>query len=118
MQRMALGIAAAVGIALGAAVAVRSEGGPPHGPMMQGCPVGGAGMGMGLMGGGMGMMGCAGGGMMGCPMALPAEASLQVKPIDDGVTLTYTSKDPAVVKRLQKRAQIMSLMHELAQTEP
>lgn len=68
--------------------------------------------GMGMMGGGMGMggMGMMGGGM--CPMMGGAETQLAVKNVEKGVTLTFTSSDPAKVARLQKMAEAMRLMHE------
>jgi hypothetical protein len=37
---------------------------------------------------------------------------IDVKKIDKGVTVTYTSSDPATVTRLQKMAEAMRLMHE------
>ena len=54
----------------------------------------------GQMGGGMGAMGIA------------AAAPVDVKNVDKGVTITFTSSDPARVKRLQKMAEAMRLMHE------
>jgi hypothetical protein len=74
---------------------------PGRGPMM-----GGGWMGHG-MGYGMGM---------GCPM-LASGVDLQVAKIANGVTLTLTSSDPKVAARLQKRAEIMRLMHELEAEE-
>jgi hypothetical protein len=65
---------------------------------------GGKGMGMGM---GMGMM--AGGA---CPMMGTADTQITVKNTDKGVTITYTSSDPAKVVRLQKMAEAMRLMHE------
>jgi hypothetical protein len=86
--------------------------GPP--PATKDAPAkGGMGRGgMGMMGGGMGMggMGMMGGGM--CPMMGGAETQLTVKNVDKGVTLTFTSSDPAKVARLQKMAEAMRLMHE------
>ena len=60
------------------------------------------------MGGGMGMMG--GGMPMGAMMG--GDARVEVKNVDKGVTITITSADPAKVKRLQKMAEAMRLMHE------
>jgi hypothetical protein len=37
---------------------------------------------------------------------------LDVKKIDEGVTITWTSSDTATVGRLQKMAEAMRLMHE------
>jgi hypothetical protein len=68
------------------------------GMMSGGMPMMGGGMGMG---GGMPMMG-----MMG------SDARVEVKNVDKGVTITITSADPAKVKRLQKMAEAMRLMHE------
>jgi len=64
-----------------------------------------------MMGGGMG------GGMMGgMPMGpmgmMGGDARMEVKNVDKGVTITLTSTDPAKVKRLQKMAEAMRLMHE------
>ena len=58
-----------------------------------------------------------GGGMMGGmpmgPMAMMGgDARVEVKNVDKGVTITITSTDPAKVKRLQKMAEAMRLMHE------
>lgn len=64
-------------------------------------------MGGGMMGGGMMMMG---GGM--CPMMGGADTQMTVKNVDKGVTITFTSTDPAKVARLQKMAEAMRLMHE------
>jgi hypothetical protein len=58
-------------------------------------------MGGGMMGGGMGPM------MMGGP-----GTKVAVKNIEKGVTVTFTSTDPATVVRLQKMAEGMRLMHE------
>ena len=74
--------------------------------------MGGGGMCAGMMGGGM-----MGGGMMGGmpmgPMAMMGgDAQVEVKNVDKGVTITITSTDPAKVKRLQKMAEAMRLMHE------
>jgi hypothetical protein len=87
-------------------------GGPGHvhaaaGGGMGMCPMmGGMGMGMGMgmnpMMGGMGM-----GAMMG-----GADTRVEVKNVDKGVTITLTSNDAAAVKRLQKMAEAMRLMHE------
>ncbi len=72
------------------------------------------GMGMGMMGGGMGMGGgMAMGGMpMGAMSMMGGDARVEVKNVDKGVTITITSADPAKVKRLQKMAEAMRLMHE------
>jgi hypothetical protein len=74
---------------------------------------GGPGMGMGMMSSGMGGMGMMAGGMMGgmCPMG-GADTHVAVKNTDKGVTITFTSTDPAKVARLQKMAEAMRLMHE------
>jgi hypothetical protein len=67
--------------------------------------------GPGMMAGGTGMMGF-GGGM--CPMLGGAGTKIEVKRIDKGVTITYTTSDPAMAARLQKMAEAMRLMHEAA----
>jgi hypothetical protein len=91
----------------------------PHG---ENCPMGGPGMGRGMgMGPGMGMgrgmgPGPGAGGMGFCPMMMQ-DATVKVQNRDDGVTLTLTSSDPKVVRRLQKRAEILRLMNELEQEE-
>jgi hypothetical protein len=75
-------------------------------------------MGNGMMGGGMmGMMGggmcpMMGGGMMGGGMMGGAKTKVDVKKIDKGVTITFTSSDAATVTRIQKMAEAMRLMHE------
>lgn len=87
------------------------QGAGPMGPgRMQGRGMGGPGM-MGRgMGGGMGM----GMGMGMCPMMTDAAEHVTVKNTDDGATITLTSSDPAAVKRIQKMAEAMRLMHEAA----
>jgi hypothetical protein len=78
-------------------------------------------MGGGMSGGGMSGGGMSGGGMSGGmlggmpmgPMAMMGgDARVEVKNVDKGVTITITSTDPAKVKRLQKMAEAMRLMHE------
>jgi TusA-related sulfurtransferase len=69
--------------------------------------------GMGMMG--MGMM--HGSGMTGaCPMMGPGVA-VKVEKIKNGATLTLTSEDPKMVRRIQIHAEILRLMHELQSTE-
>jgi hypothetical protein len=67
-------------------------------------------MGGGMMGGGMMGGGMMGGGM--CPMMGASDTQMTVKNVDKGVTITFTSTDAAKVKRLQKMAEAMRLMHE------
>ena len=82
----------------------RPPGPGAYGPgMMGGGQEGGMMGGPGMMGGGMGF----GGGT--CPMV---GTKLDVKKIDKGVTMTFTSSDPATVTRIQKMAEAMRLMHE------
>ncbi|HVY38572.1 MAG TPA: hypothetical protein VHM31_11575 [Polyangia bacterium] len=81
------------------------EGGMHHCEMMGGGATGGA-MGPMMMGGAMGPM------MMGGP-----GTKIAVKNIDKGVTMTFTSSDPATVVRLQKMAEAMRLMHEATTPE-
>jgi len=72
--------------------------------------MGGGMMGNGMMAGGMmggGMCPMMGGGMMG-----GAKTKVDVKKIDKGVTITFTSSDAATAARLQKMAEAMRLMHE------
>ena len=71
---------------------------PSHGGMMGGS------MKCGMMGDGMMPLGPMG---MGGP-----NATVAVKNIEKGVTITITSSDPAAVKRLQKMAEAMRLMRE------
>jgi hypothetical protein len=82
---------------------------PGGGMMGGGSMCGGMGNGMmmggGMMGGGM-PMGGMGMGMMG------GDARVEVKNLEKGVTITISSTDPAKVKRLQKMAEAMRLMHE------
>jgi len=80
------------------------------GPGMMGPGMGGMGM---MGGGGMGNMGHMG--MMGgmCHMGMgSADTKVDVKNVDKGVTITFTSTDQAKVVRLQKMAEAMRLMHE------
>ena len=73
--------------------------------------MGGGMMGNGMMGGGMCPM-MSGGGMMGGGMMGGAKTKVDVKKIDKGVTITFTSSDAATAARLQKMAEAMRLMHE------
>ena len=41
-----------------------------------------------------------------------AGTKVDVKKIDKGATITFTSSDPATVTRIQKMAEAMRLMHE------
>jgi hypothetical protein len=66
---------------------------------------GGTASGGGMMGGGMMGMGD------GCPMAVGAEAKVEVKNLPKGVTVTLTSDDAATVAKLQKMAETMRLRH-------
>jgi predicted lipid-binding transport protein (Tim44 family) len=65
----------------------------------------------GMMGGGM-----MGGGMLGagmCPIMMAGLGTkMDIKRIDKGVSITFTSTDPLTVARLQKMAEAMRLMHE------
>jgi TusA-related sulfurtransferase len=83
--------------------------------MMGGKGMGQSGMCGQMMGGGS-MMG--GGPMMmgGCPMMAPG-VTLKVDKIKNGATITLTSDDPKVVRRIQTRAEIMRLMHQLQSEE-
>jgi predicted lipid-binding transport protein (Tim44 family) len=63
-------------------------------------------MGAGMMGGGM-----LGAGM--CPITMAGLGTkMDVKKIDKGVSITFTSTDPLTVARLQKMAEAMRLMHQ------
>ena len=132
MKRILLTLMIAAGAAGGAGAIVSAETTPapktstaaparqapgPAATAMTGGPgmMGGGMMGGGMMGGGMMGGGMMGGGMMGggmCPMVGAAGTKVDVKKIDKGVTITYTSTDPATVTRLQKMAEAMRLMHE------
>jgi hypothetical protein len=94
------------GLALLLAIAAQGQSPPGRGPMWHHRGAAGGAM-MGAGGPGMGM---------GCPMLLPGVA-IAVGKLDDGVTITLTSSDPKIVSRLQKRAEIMRLVHELQQEE-
>ncbi len=53
------------------------------------------------------------GGMMGrCPMTVPG-AKIDIKAVDNGVTITVTAEDAKAVRRIQRLAEIRRLMHEL-----
>jgi len=72
----------------------------------------GPGMSMGAamgMGPGMGMGG-------GCPMMMP-DTDISVQKLPNGASISVTSNNPKVVSRIQKRAEIARLMHELQQEE-
>ena len=52
-------------------------------------------------------------GMMGlCPMTVPG-AKVEVKAVDNGVTITITAEDAKAVRRIQRLAEMRRLMHEL-----
>jgi hypothetical protein len=74
-------------------------------------------MGPGMMGpgkGGMGMCARHGGG----PMGLSADADqIKVENLKDGVRITLTATDAKAASRLQKRAEILRLQHELREEE-
>lgn len=120
--RLALAALALSGLAGGAALAAdpapecpyRGEGGMPGG-MMGGTP---GGMMGGMPGGMMGGMrgGCPQGG---CSMfGLDADAdAVKVESLKDGVRITLTATDAKQVLRLQKRAEILRLQHELNSAE-
>ncbi len=55
--------------------------------------------------------------MMFCPMR-ESGVQVEVKPTRDGVQITLKAKDPKVIERIQKKAEIMRLMHELMQSMP
>jgi len=108
MRKRALTIAMALAMLAGAGwVAAETPApAPKSGTMMGGGPMGG-----GMMGHGMGMGTMMGGGM--CPLMMGGpETQVAVKNVDKGVTITLTSSDPAAVKRIQKMAEAMRLMHE------
>lgn len=44
--------------------------------------------------------------------------AVKVEKIKNGATITFTSGDPKQVSRIQKRAEIMRLMHELHEEKP
>ncbi|MFQ5664177.1 MAG: hypothetical protein ACE5HL_10120 [Terriglobia bacterium] len=53
------------------------------------------------------------GGMMGlCPLRVPG-TKVDVKALDNGVTISVTAEDAKVVRRIQRMAEIMRLMREL-----
>ena len=106
MNRMA-GVVLALGLAVGG-IALAQD--PPKRDSRS--------MGHGPMSGGMMGMGGGMGGMMGmCPMMTPG-AQMKVQKIDDGISISITSSDPQVAARIQKRGEIMRLMHELQEEEP
>ena len=50
--------------------------------------------------------------MMGfCPMSVPG-AKVDVKALDNGVTIAITAEDAKAVRRIQRMAEMMRLMHE------
>jgi len=115
MKRLILMTAVLAGLGLTGARWVEAETTNKTPAAKPASPSGGMGNGM-MMGGGMGNgMMMMGGGMMGggmCPMMSGADTQMTVKNVDKGVTITFTSTDPAKVTRLQKMAEAMRLMHE------
>jgi hypothetical protein len=118
---LTLGLLTGIGLGGGAWVSAQTAPAPQASPHDHGAgaksasPTAGGMMGGGSMCGGMGMMG--GGMAMGAmpmgPMSMMGgDARVEVKNVDKGVTITITSTDPAKVKRLQKMAEAMRLMHE------
>jgi hypothetical protein len=106
MKRAVLTLVLGIGLAgTGWALAQPANPKPGAGGPGPGMGRGGAMMGGGMMGGGMMM-----GGM--CPMMGGTDVKVDVKNVDGGVTITYSSTDPAKVTRLQKWAAGMRLMHE------
>lgn len=104
-RRLALPLALALLAApLGVLAAHHEQGSQGHGMMKRG--MGHKGMHHGMHGGMMGM----------CPMATPG-ASFQVENVENGIRITVTSPDAKLVRRLQKRAEIMRLVHELHEEE-
>ncbi len=93
----------------------KAPGGPMMGHAMGPHAHGMMGGGQAMCGGTMPMMGMMGG-PMSCPMML-RNVDVKVEKRDDGVGVILTSKDPSTVRRLQKRAEIMRLMHELESEE-
>ena len=122
MKRTLLTLGMLVGIGIGGGAWVSAQTAPApkagehdHAAAAKGAPA--APGGMGMMGGAGMCQGMMGGGMMGGmpmgPMAMMGgDARVEVKNVDKGVTITITSTDPAKVKRLQKMAEAMRLMHE------
>jgi len=122
MKRFILTTALMFGLGIGGGAWVSAETAPAtkapaKPPATQMHP--GSGAGPGMMGGGMGMgmgMGMMGPGMMGggfCPMGMGSgDTKVEVKNVEKGVTITFTSTDAARVARLQKMAEAMRLMHE------
>jgi TusA-related sulfurtransferase len=91
----------------------RGHHGMMHGPHMgrMGGPMMGGGT-CGMMGPGMMGPGMCGGMMGGCPMMGP-KVDVKVEKTKNGATISLTSDDPKVVRRIQAHAEIMRLMHEL-----
>jgi len=120
MKRTLLALGVLVGLGIGGSAWVSAQTAPApkaqthdHAAAAKGAspaPGGMGTMGGGSMCGGMGMMG--GGMPMGAMSMMGGDARVEVKNVDKGVTITITSADPAKVKRLQKMAEAMRLMHE------
>jgi TusA-related sulfurtransferase len=51
-----------------------------------------------------------------CPMIEPG-VTVKVEKLKNGATITLTSDDPKVARRIQTRAEILRLMHELHEEE-
>lgn len=107
MRKIVFALVVALAVVIGARSADCHD---PEGPMAKGSdPM--CGHMMGKMGPGMGGM------MHGCPMMEPG-VTVKVEKIKNGATITLTSEDPRQVSRIQKRAEIMRLMHELHEEKP
>ena len=109
MTRILLVLALTAGIlggGLAAAETASSTAKPAAATPAQPGPWQGGMMGAGMMGGGM-----LGAGM--CPIMMAGLGTkMDIKRIDKGVSITFTSTDPLIVARLQKMAEAMRLMHE------
>lgn len=55
--------------------------------------------------------------MMGCGMAHDPDVDVKVSEVDDGITITLTSKDETTAEKLKLRGRMMNLVREMMELE-
>ena len=107
MRKIVFALVFALTIVIGARSADSHD---PEGPMAKGSDP--------MCGHMQGKMGRGMGGMMHGRGLMEPGVAVKVEKIKNGATITLTSEDPKQVSRIQKRAEIVRLMHELHQEKP
>ena len=110
MKKIVLALVVALAVVIGAASAWSRDSHDPEGPMAKGSDP--------MCGHMAGKMGPGMGGMMHGRGLMEPGVMVKVEKIKNGATITLTSEDLKQVRRIQKRAEIMRLMHELHEEEP